>query len=103
MILIENGYVQDGLKAIIYLIPLIYLIAKRKSLNLKYYRLFLIGFLLLAFGNVLDFMDEFEFLRKLPLAAQYGQLQDFCEDIVGFTLGFIVLSVAMYKELKYKR
>lgn len=103
MILIENGYVQDGLKAIIYIIPLIYLIVKRKSLNLKHFGLFLVGLSLLAFGNILDFIDEIEFLTKLPLADQYGPLQDFFEDIVGLALGFLVLSIAMYKEFKHKR
>ena len=102
MILIENGYVQDGLKALIYLIPLVYLIIRKKQLNLKYFGLFITGFGLLFFGNFLDFLDEFEFLRNLNLPENAGLWQDFFEDIVGFTLGYAILLIAIYKEWKQK-
>jgi len=98
MILIENGYVQDGLKALVYLIPLMYLIIKRRELKLKYFWLFFIGLSLLFFGNVLDFLDEFEFLRELFPSHGQRYLQDFFEDIVGAALGFAVFIVALYLE-----
>ncbi|MCQ9207663.1 MAG: hypothetical protein NG740_07275 [Omnitrophica bacterium] len=98
MLLLENGYVQDGLKALVYLAPLVYLVFKRKSLGLKYYWAFFAGLALLFFGNLLDFMDEVAFLRESEFAERYGLLQDFLEDIVGFTLGFIVFCGSVYLE-----
>lgn len=98
MLLLENGYAQDGLKALVYLAPLLYLVFKRKSLGLKHYWIFLAGLTILFFGNLLDFMDELVFLRESEFAERYGLLQDFLEDIVGFTLGFAVFCVAVYLE-----
>jgi len=98
MILLENGYVQDGLKALIFFIPLAYLILRKKALNLKYFYLFFIGFFLLFFGNMLDFMDEFEFLRTAGITRRMMLWQDFGEDTIGMTLGFLILLIAIYKE-----
>jgi hypothetical protein len=103
MILIENGYVQDGLKALIYVIPFMYLIVRRKSLKLKYFWFFFIGLFLLFFGNVLDFMDEFEFLREMFPTEGEHYLQDFFEDMVGAALGFIVFSAGLYMEFFRKK
>lgn len=98
MIFLENGYVQDGLKLFVYLIPLCYLLFRRKELGLRYFWLFSVGLSLLFLGNLLDFADEFEFLRKMDLIKNYELLQDFLEDIVGFTLGFVVFVSAIYLE-----
>ena len=103
MILIENGYVQDGLKAIIYFIPFIYLIVRRNSLKLKYFWLLFAGLFLLFFGNVLDFMDEFKFLREMFPSESAGFLQDFFEDIVGAALGFVVFIAGVYLEFFRKK
>lgn len=103
MILIENGYVQDGLKAIVYLIPLLYLIIKRRELKLKYFWLFFIGLGLLFFGNLLDFFDEFVFLQEIFVSDSHRLLQDFFEDIIGFTLGFAVFITALYLEFSSKK
>ena len=103
MILIENGYVQDGLKALVYLIPFLWLIIKRRQLKLKYFWLFLIGLGLLFFANVLDFLDEFEFLREMFVSDSQRSLQDFFEDIIGFTLGFAVFITALYLENSSKK
>ncbi len=98
MLLLENGYVQDGLKALIFFIPLAYLIFRKKQLNLRYYYLFFIGLLLLFFGNFLDFIDEFKCWETAGITRRMMLWQDFCEDIVGFTLGFVILLIAIYKE-----
>ncbi|UCD55091.1 MAG: hypothetical protein JSV93_06175 [Candidatus Omnitrophota bacterium] len=103
MILIENGYLQDGLKAVVYLIPLIYLIIKRRQLKLKYYWLFFIGLSLLFFGNLLDFFDEFKFLQEIFSSDNQRYMQDFFEDIVGLTLGFVVFIEALYLEFFAKK
>jgi len=100
MILIENGYAQDGFKALVYLVPLLYLIIGRKRLGLKYFWLFFGGISLLFFGNLLDFMDEFAFLKGMEIPENYRLLQDFFEDIIGFTLGFVVFIAAVYLELR---
>ena len=98
MLLLENGYVQDGLKALIFFIPLAYLVIRKKQLNLRYYYLFFTGFLLLFLGNFLDFLDEFKCLRTAGVTRTMMLLQDFGEDIVGMTLGFLILLIAIYKE-----
>jgi len=103
MILIENGYVQDGLKAVVFLIPLVWLIIKRRELKLKYYWLFFIGLSLLFFGNLLDFVDEFKFLQEIFASDSQRYLQDFFEDIVGFTLGFAVFIAGLYLEFFAKK
>ena len=101
MIFLTSGYWQDGLKAVVYLIPLIYLIVQRKRLNLKYFWLFCIGLSLLFLGNLLDFMDEFESLRRTFDSELLRLLQDFFEDIIGSMFGFILFVVALYKEYKF--
>ena len=101
-LLIESGYVQDGLKAFVYLVPLVYLIARRKSLNLKYFWLFLTGLSLLFFGQFLDLLDEIEFLRELFPSEGHRFLQDFLEDIIGSTLGFVAFILALYLEVRKK-
>ena len=99
MLLLENGYVQDGLKALIFFIPLAYLVLRKRELNLKYFYLFFTGLLLLFLGNFLDFLDEFKCLRTADYVTRDMMLwQDFCEDIVGITLGFAILLLAIYKE-----
>ena len=100
MILLENGYVQDGLKALIFFIPLTYLVIRKRQLNLKYYYLFFAGFLLLFLGNFLDFLDEFATLFIAPdnITRPMMLWQDFGEDVLGMTLGFAILLVAIYKE-----
>ncbi len=103
MILVESGYLQDGLKAVDYLIPLVYLIIKRRSLKLKYFWLFFIGLSLLFFGNLLDFLDEFKFLQEMFPSDDHRHLQDFFEDIIGFTLGFAVFITALYLEFCAKK
>ena len=103
MILVESGYLQDGLKAVVYLIPLAYLIIKRRSLKLKYFWLFFIGLSLLFFGNLLDFFDELKFLQEMFPSDDYRHLQDFFEDIIGFALGFAVFITALYLEFFAKK
>jgi len=104
MILLENGYVQDGLKALIFFIPLAYLILRKKALNLRYFHLFFIGLLLLFLGNLLDFIDEFKCWGAVEdIPRNFVLWQDFCEDIVGFSLGFVILLIAIYKEWIGKR
>ena len=103
MMLIENGYLQDGLKAVVYLIPLVWLIIKRRQLKLKYFWLFFIGLSLLFFGNVLDFFDEFKFLQEIFVSENQRYLQDFFEDIVGSTLGFAVFIAGLYLEFFAKK
>ena len=98
MILLENGYVQDGLKALLFFIPLAYLILRKKQLNLRYYYLFFTGLLLLFLGNLLDFIDEFKCWQTAGITRTMMLWQDFCEDIVGFSLGFAILLIAIYKE-----
>ena len=102
MILIENGYVQDGLKALVYAIPVIYLLIKRKRLDLKYFWVMFAGLSLLFFGNLIDFLDELETLRNLPINEFFFLLQDFFEDIIGFTLGFAVFIAGLFMEYKEK-
>lgn len=103
MLILENGYVQDGLKAVVYLIPFFYLIARKKRLGLKYFWLFFTGLGLLVFGNLLDFIDEFEFLRKTDIIERYGLIQDFFEDIIGFTLGFGVFVLGVFLEFVHAK
>lgn len=103
MTFMENGYLQDGLKAVVYLIPLIYLIVKKRRLKFKYFWLFFIGLSLLFFGNILDFLDEFQFLREAFASEGYYHLQDFFEDMIGFTLGFAVFITALYLEFSAKK
>jgi len=99
MILLENGFVQDGLKALIFFIPLAYLVIRKKALNLRYFYLFFIGLSLLFLGNLLDFIDEFKFSAKVEdIPLSFRLWQDFCEDIAGFALGFAILIIAIYKE-----
>jgi len=100
MILLENGYVQDGLKALVFLTPLLFVIIQKRKLKLKYFWLFFAGLALLFFGNLLDLIDEFEFLHELDIPDSYVLLQDFLEDIVGFTFGFAIFVLAVYLELK---
>jgi hypothetical protein len=97
MLLVENGYVQDGLKLLVYLIPLFYLLIRKKYLNLRRFWLFLTGLSLLAMGNLLDFLDEFESLRG-AFAANFYLFQDFFEDIIGFALGFVIFASGVYLE-----
>lgn len=104
MIFFDNGYAQDGLKAFVYLIPLAYLLLKRRELGLKYFWVFCAGLFLLFFGNLLDFADEFRFLREMDLFKGYGLLQDFLEDIIGFALGFVLFVLAVHLEfIKHKK
>lgn len=102
MAFLMNGYFQDGLKAVVYLIPVLYLFVKREALGLKFFWLFFFGLSLLFFGHLLDFLDEFESLREMFVAERYQNLQDFFEDMVGFTLGFAVFILAIYLEFKSK-
>ncbi|MBU3958903.1 MAG: hypothetical protein KKH29_01360 [Candidatus Omnitrophica bacterium] len=88
-----QGYFLDGLKTIVYLIPLGYLIIRGKRLKLKYFWLLFSGLLLLFLGHLLDFFDEFGYVFPL---------QDFFEDVVGFTLGFTLLILAIYLEFQKK-
>jgi len=103
MILLTNGYVQDGLKALIYLIPLMFLLWRRERLKLRYYWLFFAGFALLFFGHLLDFLDEFKFLHATFSPEKYGLLQDFFEDFIGCTLGFAFLLAALFLEFARKK
>jgi len=103
MTFLKSGYFQDGLKAIIYFIPLIYLIIKRKYLKIKYFWLLFAGLLLLLFGNLLDFFDEFESLERMFIIGGDYPLHDFFEDSVGFTLGFALLILAVYLEFQSVR
>lgn len=98
MDILKNVYIQDGVKAIIYLLPLIYLIFKRKTLKIKYFWLFFFGFLLLFLGHFLDLLDEFEVLKMVFIIGGCSPLQDFFEDVIGFSLGFLLLTLALYKE-----
>lgn len=98
MDILKNVYIQDGIKAIIYLVPLIYIILKKKNLKIKYFWLFFFGLLLLFFGNFLDFLDEFEALKTVFIIGGDCPLHDFFEDVIGFSLGFFLLILAMYKE-----
>ncbi|MFH1594584.1 MAG: hypothetical protein ABID09_07815 [Candidatus Omnitrophota bacterium] len=98
--ILKSGYFQDGLKALVYLIPLVYVIARRRNLNLKYFYLLTGGLVLLFFGHFMDFIDELEVLRRLPIDERFYWIQDFLEDMVGFTLGFILFMSALYLELR---
>lgn len=98
---ILGGYLQDGLKAVVYLIPLVYLIVKRKYLDLKYFWLFCAGLFLLFFGHLLDFIDEFYLDPQVaPIAGMRVSyfVHDFFEDTIGFTLGFAIFILALYLE-----
>ena len=100
MTLLTNGYFQDGLKALVYFIPLLYLFLNKNRLGLKFFNLFAIGLFLLFFGHLVDFLDEFEFLRNAFPEKNYKLLQDFLEDVVGMTFGFAFLISALYLEFK---
>ena len=97
------GALQDGLKAFIYLVPLIFLVARQKELNLKYFWLLFTGLALLLFGNVLDFLDEFAALDGMFIIGDGHYLQDLFEDTVGFTLGFAIFIFALYLEFINKK
>lgn len=101
MNLLLNGYFQDGFKAIVYLIPLIYIVLKRNELKLKFFWLFCLGLAVLFLGHFIDFLDEFAALSNIPSIANHYLLCDFFEDIVGFTLGFIIFIAALFLEFKY--
>ena len=103
MILLTNGYVQDGLKALVYLMPLVYLLWRGKRIKLRFYWLFVAGFGLLFFGHLLDFLDEFAFLHAAFSPEKYGLLQDFFEDFVGCTLGFAFLLAAFFLEYVHRK
>jgi len=96
--LLNNGYFQDGLKFLIYLIPLLYLIAKRRKLNFKYFWLFFIGLLLLSFGHFTDLCDEFKAFDNIPIIGHDDALHDLFEDMLGFGVGFLFFIAALYLE-----
>lgn len=98
MNLITNGFFQDSLKLIIYLIPLLFLVSRKKELNLRYFWIFYAGLSLLVFGHTIDLLDEFAKLSDTSRFSDYYQIFDFFEDIVGFTLGFAVFIIALYLE-----
>ncbi|MBL7156772.1 MAG: hypothetical protein ISS92_01275 [Candidatus Omnitrophica bacterium] len=100
MIFLESGYLEDGLKALVYLIPLVFLIAKGRNLNLKYFWFFFVGLFLLFFGHLLDFLDEFNALKGFFIIGRTDPLHDFFEDTIGFMLGFAVFILALYLEIK---
>lgn len=95
-----SGYFEDGLKAIVYFIPLIYLIMKRKHLKIKYFGFLFAGLLLLFLGHLLDFFDEFEGLKKMFIIGGDYPLHDLFEDLIGFTLGFILFVFGIYLEVR---
>ena len=100
---LQSGYFQDGLKLLAYSIPLVYIFVKKRDLKLKYFALFFLGLFLLFSSNLLDFLDEFHALGKLPIIGHEHPMQDFFEDTIGSMLGFIVLVVAMRLEIKKRK
>lgn len=100
---ITSGYVQDGLKAVVYAVPLVYIVIRRKRLNLRFFWLFFAGLLLMFFGHLLDFLDEFAFLRRVFTSEEAHFLQDLFEDVVGMTAGFFVFMLGLYLEFVKKR
>ena len=95
-----NGYWQDGFKALVYLIPLLYLIFAAKKLKLRHFWLIFFGLSLLFMGHFLDYMDEFSFVHDTFTDPMWRLLEDFLEDFVGFALGFVVFITGVFLELK---
>jgi len=87
---------------LVYLTPVAYLLLNYKKLKLKNLKLITAGFIFLAFGAMLDFLDSFEFLKKVFPDESMYPWQDFFEDIIGYTLGMFLLIRGLYLELKEK-
>jgi len=104
MLFLTNGVIQDGFKLVIYFVPFIYLMVNKNKLNLRYYWFFFIGLSLLVFGNILDFADEF-FSHEIMMeeSPMLVAIQDFCEDFIGSTMGFIFFMLAIYLEYKNRK
>ena len=100
---LKSGCFQDGLKLLVYFIPLVYIFVKKRDLKLKFFALFCLGLFLLFSSNLLDFLDEFRALDNLPVIGHGHPMQDFFEDTIGSMLGFIILVVAMRLELKKRK
>jgi len=100
---VANGYFQDGIKALVYLAPLIYLFARRGALKLRFFWLFALGLGVLFLGHLFDFFDEFESIKNVAIIGRAYPMQDFYEDTAGATLGFAVFMLAIFLELNYGR
>ena len=103
MDILTSGYFQDGFKAIVYLVPLVYIITKREDLRLKYFWLLTAGLFLLFAGHLLDFFDEFRALNSVLIIGYKCPLHDVFEDVVGFTIGFMIFITGLYLEFKFGR
>jgi len=103
MHLLTNGYFQDGLKAFVYFVPLVYIIIKRNQLKLKYFWPIFVGLLLLFLGHVLDFTDEFKAIKYTFIIGKKCPMHDLFEDMIGFTLGFGIFITGIILELKSKK
>lgn len=103
MTFLYNGYVQDAFKALIYLVPLVYIVVKKRELNLRYFWLLFAGLLILFLGHLLDFSDEFKAIKKVFIIGKKSPHHDVFEDIVGFTLGFALFIVGIFLEFIRKK
>ena len=98
MSVLESGYIQDGFKAFIYLVPLVYIILKKRELKLQYFWLLFAGLLILFLGHLLDVSDEFTAIKNVFIIGKKSPYHDVFEDMAGFTLGFALFIAGLFLE-----
>lgn len=98
MSLLDSGYIQDGFKAFVYLVPLAYITLKKKQLKLKYFWLLFVGLLILFLGHLLDVSDEFTAIKDVFIIGGKSPYHDVFEDMAGFTLGFALFIAGLFLE-----
>lgn len=80
------------------LIALIKLKRSRELRNLEGWRTFLFGFSFLLFGALVDFTDNFVGMKRFVILGE-TPAQVFLEEVVGYLLGFILISIGIWRWL----
>jgi PAS domain S-box-containing protein len=91
--------ILESTRAVILVFLFIYLVKagkKRKELSKQGWSLIIAGFGLLCFATVIDITDNFESLNWLIFIGD-TPIQAFLEKMVGFLLGFLLLSIGFIK------
>jgi signal transduction histidine kinase len=94
-----DDIILESIRAVILVFLFIYLVRagkKRKELSRQGWSLIIAGFGLLCFATVIDITDNFESLNWLILMGD-TPIQAFLEKMVGFLLGFLLLSIGLIK------
>lgn len=94
----ESGYFQDGLKAFVYLVPLVYITAQQRERKRKHFRLLFTGLFILFLGQLLDLSDECAAIKDVFIIGKNSPAHDVLEDMVGFTLGFALFIAGIFLE-----